>query len=41
MLVKMRREKQHSVADEILNLHQVARLQRKRTQKVLVSIIVL
>lgn len=41
MLVKMKREKQLSAADEILNLHKVARLQRKCTQKVLVSIIVL
>lgn len=29
------------MADEILNLHKAARLQRKHTQKVLVSIIVL
>ncbi len=37
----MKREKRHSAADEILNLHKVARLQRKRPQKVLVSIMVL
>lgn len=41
LLVRMKREKQHSAADEILNLHKVARLQRKRTQKVLLSVMVL
>lgn len=41
MLVRMMREKLQSVADEMLNLHKVARLQTKRTQKLLVSIIVL
>lgn len=41
--VSQRAEREHfySVADEILNLHSVARLQRKRTQKALVSIIAL
>lgn len=37
----MKREKQHTETDEILNLHKAARLQRKHIQKVLVSIIVL
>lgn len=37
----MKRDGQHSAADEILNLHKAARHQRKCTQKVLVSIIVL
>lgn len=36
----MKRMKKHSAADEILNLHKVAGLQRRCTQKV-ISIIVL